>query len=79
MKQHRELSLWLVTLVGCSAAASVACGDDLCSGLPAPILVCGNSTQDINFTACGDGHTLKLRHGFTWADAVTNCDAFRLQ
>lgn len=29
MKQHRDLSLWLVTLVGCSAAASVACGDDL--------------------------------------------------
>lgn len=29
MKQHRHLSLWLVTLVGCSAAALVACGDDL--------------------------------------------------
>jgi hypothetical protein len=25
MKQHRQLSLWLVTLVGCGAAASVAC------------------------------------------------------
>jgi hypothetical protein len=25
MKLHRELSLWMVTLVGCSAAASVAC------------------------------------------------------
>jgi hypothetical protein len=29
MQQHRELSLWLVTLIGCSAAASVACGDDV--------------------------------------------------
>jgi hypothetical protein len=28
MKQQRHLSLWLVTLVGCSAAALVACGDD---------------------------------------------------
>lgn len=27
MKQHRELSLWLVTLVACSGVASVACGD----------------------------------------------------
>jgi hypothetical protein len=29
MKQHRDLSLRLVTLVGLSAAASVACGDEL--------------------------------------------------
>jgi hypothetical protein len=29
MKQHRELSLWLITLVGCTGALSVACGDDL--------------------------------------------------
>lgn len=28
MKQHRELSLWLVTLIGCTSALSVACGDD---------------------------------------------------
>jgi hypothetical protein len=27
MKQHRDLSLWLVTLVGCGAFASIACGD----------------------------------------------------
>jgi Peptidase of plants and bacteria len=29
MKLQRDLSLWLVTLVGCSAAASVGCADDL--------------------------------------------------
>lgn len=28
MKQHRELSLWLVTLVGCGAATTLACSGD---------------------------------------------------
>lgn len=29
MKQQRQLSLWLVTLVGCAAVTSVACSDEL--------------------------------------------------
>jgi hypothetical protein len=29
MKQQRQLSVWLVTLVGCAAVTSVACSDDL--------------------------------------------------
>ena len=29
MKPQRDLSLWLVTLIGCSAVASIGCADDL--------------------------------------------------
>jgi|GEM_PF-5013174 len=49
MKQQRHLSLWLVTLVGCSAAASVACGDDV--GSVGDLGTAGTSSAGVATTA----------------------------
>jgi hypothetical protein len=69
MKQHRELSLWLVTLVGCSAAASVACGDDLgtigdeTGGGGTTTLTAGTGPGTSGSTTAGSGGTPAVAMG----------------
>ncbi len=57
---------------------SIQCIENLCSGLPDPILVCGAWGTDLNITVCGEAHTLDLKKNFKWRDAYANCSRLQL-